>query len=70
MGSERGRGEGVSLQATWDQSGQGSHHTQRRDSKYLSKRDSGTGEGSSGRRGIIKGVNQGFIRGIVPCALV
>ncbi len=28
----------------------------------VSKRDSGTGEGSSGRRGIIKG--------IVPCALI
>jgi hypothetical protein len=32
MGREREGGE-VSLQATWDQSGQGSHHTQRRDSK-------------------------------------
>jgi hypothetical protein len=31
-GEGKGRGE-VSLQATWDQSGQGSHHTQRRDSK-------------------------------------
>ena len=29
---------------------------------HVSKRDSGTGEGSSGRRGIIKG--------IVPCALI
>jgi hypothetical protein len=36
----------------------------------VSKRDSGTGEGSSGRRGIIKGVYQGVIEGIVPCALV
>ncbi len=36
----------------------------------VSKRDSGTVEGSSGRRGIIKGVYQGVIEGIVPCALV
>ncbi len=36
----------------------------------VSKRDSGTGEGSLGRREIIRGVNQGVIEGIVPCALV
>jgi hypothetical protein len=36
----------------------------------VSKGDSRTGEGSSGRRGIIKGVHQGVIKGIVPCALV
>ncbi len=36
----------------------------------VSKRDSGTGEGSSGRRGIIEGVHQGVIEGIMPCALV
>jgi hypothetical protein len=37
MGRERGRnGEGeVSLQATWDKGGRGSHHTKRRDSKYV-----------------------------------
>jgi hypothetical protein len=34
------------------------------------KGDSGTGEGSSGRRGIIKGVHQGVIKGIVSCALI
>jgi hypothetical protein len=34
----------------------------------VSKRDSGTGEGPSGRRGIIKGIHQGVIMGIVPCA--
>jgi hypothetical protein len=33
-GEGKGRVE-VSLQATWDQSGQGSHHTQRRDSKQV-----------------------------------
>jgi hypothetical protein len=31
-GAGKGNGE-VSLQATWDQGGQGSHHTERRDSK-------------------------------------
>jgi hypothetical protein len=36
----------------------------------VSKGDSGTGEGSSGRRGIIKGVHQGVIKGIVSCALI
>jgi hypothetical protein len=36
----------------------------------VSKRDLGTGEGSSGRRGIIKGIHQGVIKGIVPCALI
>ncbi len=50
MGREWGEdGEGeVNLQATWDQGGRGSHHTERRDSKYISNRDSGT-------RGVIKG---------------
>jgi hypothetical protein len=36
----------------------------------VSKRDLGTGEGSSGKRGIIKGIHQGVIKGIVPCALM
>ncbi len=36
----------------------------------VSKGDSGTGEGSSGRRGIIKGVHQGVNKGIVSCALI
>ncbi len=52
-GEERG-GE-VSTQATRDQSGRESHHTQSWDSKYISKRGSGTGEGFSRQRGIIKG---------------
>ncbi len=34
----------------------------------VSKRDSGTGEGFSRQRGIIKGDCQGVIKGIVPCA--
>ncbi len=36
----------------------------------VSKRDSGTGEGSSGTGGIIKGIRQEVIKGIVPCALI
>jgi hypothetical protein len=48
VGGGKGNGEGeVSLQATWDQGGQGSHHTERRDSQ-VSERDPGT-------RGVIKG---------------
>ncbi len=43
-------------------------HTQ--EGFQVSKRDSGTEESSSGRRGIIKGVHQRVIKGIVPCALV
>ncbi len=35
----------------------------------VSKRDSGAGEGPTGKRGIIKGIHQGVIKGIVPCAL-
>jgi hypothetical protein len=53
-----GKGGEVSTQATRDQSGQGLH----RDAKegfQVSKRGSGTGEGFSRQRGIIKG--------IVPC---
>ncbi len=34
-GEGKKRGVGVSLQVTWDRSGQGSHHTQRRDSKLV-----------------------------------
>jgi hypothetical protein len=36
----------------------------------VSKRDSGTGEGSSGRGEIIKGIRQEVIKGIVPCSLI
>ncbi len=36
----------------------------------VSKRDSGTGEDSLGRGGIIKRICQGAIKGIVPCALI
>jgi hypothetical protein len=36
LGVGKGNGEGeVSLQATWDQGGQGSHHKERRDSKEI-----------------------------------
>jgi hypothetical protein len=34
----------------------------------VNKRDSGTGEGFSRQKGIIKGDRQGVIKGIVPCA--
>ncbi len=36
----------------------------------VSKRESGTGEGSLGKRGIIKGIRQEDIKGIVPYALI
>jgi hypothetical protein len=36
----------------------------------VSKRDLGTGEGSPGRRGIIKGIHQGVIKETVSCALI
>jgi hypothetical protein len=53
-----GKGEGeVSLQATWDQGGRGSHHAKRRGFQ-LSRRD-------SGKRGVVKGNQQGELaRGI------
>ncbi len=63
MGMGRKRGGKVSTQATWDQSGRESHHTQRRDSKYV-KGVQEQGEGLSGQRGITRGT----IKGIVPCA--
>ncbi len=60
MGME-GKGE-VSLQATWDQGGQGSH-PHRKEGFQVSERDSGTREGCQpkGRltRGVIKGTRQG-----------
>ncbi len=68
LGRERGGGRGQftsNLGPEW--TGIASHAKER---FQVSKRDPGTGEGSSGRRGIIKGVYQGVIRGIVPCALV
>jgi hypothetical protein len=63
-----GNGEGeVSLQATWDQGGQGSHHRERRDSKQVR----GTqvhGELSSGA---IKGLHQGELsRGCAMCLIL
>ncbi len=67
-GEGRGRGE-VSLLATWDQNGQGvAPHA--KEGFQVSKRDSGRGEGSSGKGRITKGIRQGVIKGIVPCALM
>ncbi len=56
-----GNGEGeVSLQATWDQGGQGSHHTEK-EGFQVSKRESGI-------RGVIKGSIKGSYQGVVTCA--
>jgi hypothetical protein len=64
IGEGKGRGE-VSLQATWDQSGQGSHHMQRRDSKLV------RGTRKQGRVRQAKGeLSRGFVKGFVPCALI
>ncbi len=60
----RGKGE-VSTQATWDQSGRESHHNAK-EGFQVSKRGSRIGEGSSGQRGIIKGI----IKGIVHVPLI
>ncbi len=61
MGGKRewgGKGEGeVSLQATWDQVDRG--RTTRKEGFQVSERDLGTGEGSPGKGGIIKGNYQG-----------
>ncbi len=64
VGAGKGDGEGeVSLQATWDQVGQGSHHT-RKEGFQVSKRDSGT-------RGVIRGSYQGELsRGCAMCLLL
>ncbi len=73
IGAGNGDGEGkrrevgVSLQATWDQSEWTGIASHAKEGFQVSKRDSGTGEGSSGRRGIIKGILQGVIKGFVPC---
>ncbi len=53
-GEEKEGGE-VSKQATWDQSGRESHHNAK-EGLQVSKRGSGTGEGFSRQRGIIKGI--------------
>jgi hypothetical protein len=66
MGREGGGGE-VSLQATWDPEWTGvAPHA--KEGFQVSKRDSGTGEGFSRQRGIIKGDRHGDIKGIVTCA--
>jgi hypothetical protein len=69
MGREGGRGKGggqftSNLGLEW--TGVAPHA---REGFQVSKRDSGKGEGSSGRWGIIKGIHQGVVKGIVPCAL-
>jgi hypothetical protein len=64
-----GKGQ-VSLQATWDQSGQGSHHTQRRDSKRERERDLGTREGRQAKGKLTRELSRGLIKGFVPYALI
>jgi hypothetical protein len=66
-GEGKGDGEEVSTQATWDQSGRESQRNAK-EGFQVSERDSGTGEGFSRQREIIKGDRQGVIKGIVPCA--
>ncbi len=62
MGKGNGEGE-VSLQATWDQGGQGSHHTERRDSKKV--------RGTQVQRELSRGVIKGELSKGVPmgCAM-
>jgi hypothetical protein len=63
---EGGRGQFTSnLRPEW--TGIASHA---KEGFHVSKRDLGTGEGSSGRMGIIKGIHQRVIKGLVPCALM
>jgi hypothetical protein len=56
-GEGKRRGEGVSLQATWDQSERIAPHA--KEGFQVSKRDSGTGEGY---QGVVKGVIKGLLR--------
>ncbi len=58
----KGNGEGeVSLQATWDQGGRASHHTERRDSKQVR----GTRVQREPSRGVIKGeLSKGVTKGL------
>ncbi len=67
-GEEKRRGVGVSLSNLGPEWTGITPHA--KEGFQVSKRDSGTGEGSSGKRGIIKGTHQGVIKGIVPCALI
>jgi hypothetical protein len=67
-GEGRGRGE-VSLQATWDQSGQGSHHMQRRNSKLV-RGTQEQGRDSLGRGAITKGIVKGLSGGLCHVLLI
>ncbi len=65
IGEGKGRGRSVYKQPG-TRVDRGSHHTHWRDSK---KRDSGTGESSPGKGGIIKGKYQGDLsRGCAMCS--
>ncbi len=71
VGEGKGDGEGkggeVSTQATWDQSGRESHHTQK-EGFQVSKRDSGKGVQEQGRDFPGKGIIKRITKGIVLCA--
>jgi hypothetical protein len=67
MGRERGGGGQYTSNLGPEWTGVAPHA---KEGFQVSKRDSGTGEGSSGRGRIIKGIRQGVIKGIVPCALI
>ncbi len=58
-GMGRKGGGKVSTQATWDQSGRELHHNAK-EGFQVSERGSGTGEGFTWQRGIIKGLSRGL----------
>jgi hypothetical protein len=66
-GEGKGRGRSVTSNLGPEWTGIAPHA---KEGFQVSKRDPGTGEGSSGRRGIIKEIHQGVIKGIVPYALI
>jgi hypothetical protein len=67
MGRERGWGGQFTNNLGPEWTGTAPHA---KEGFQVSKRDSGTGEDSSGRRGIIRGIHQWVTKGIVPCALI
>jgi hypothetical protein len=74
LGARNGNGEGMRRGGGQFTSNLGPEWTgvaqHAKEGFQVSKRESGTSEGSLGRGGIIKGIRQGVIKGIVPCALV
>jgi hypothetical protein len=62
MGRERGGGKGSVYKQPGTRVDRDRTTRKRGIPSTVSKRDSGTGEGSSGRRGIIKGVIKGLLK--------